>query len=141
MANAYGVNYTKAVVNGGISMTDALSKRTPVWRQDTFEASSTASGTTVYMARIPANHAIVSGFLLRDALGSSVTLAVGDGTTADRFLAATASNTANLNTALTIAVDDCGAPLSTTADTDIVITVGGAAATGTIKLLLNVIAV
>lgn len=141
MANYYGANYTKAVVNSGVQMTDVLARRTPMWRQDSYAASSTASGSVIYMARIPANTAIISGFIISDALGSSVTLSVGDTSTATRFLAATTSNTANLKTPLTISLADIGKELSTTADTDIVITVGGAAATGNIKLFLETISV
>lgn len=140
MANAYAVTYKKNYQDTTRYMGNALTKRELKVVQDIFEASSTADGTTIYFAKIPPNAALISGILSRDALGSGVTLAVGDGTTADRFLAATASNTANLNTALTIKTDDLGAPLSTSADTPIVVTLAGAAGTGTIKLLLTYIA-
>lgn len=131
MSNYYAVEYTNQMAVPKVQA-NSLHKASKTFWLDTYEASSTASGSVLYFFTIPAGHAIISGNLLTDALGSSVTLKVGTSASDALFLAATTCNTANLNTALTVPVDNCGAVL--TADTTIIVTVGGAAATGTIKL-------
>lgn len=138
MADFYSVEYTNQYRSTPAVQANSLHKQSSKKWLDTYEASGTASGSVLYFFKLPAGHAIVGGGLWRDALGSSVTLKVGTTTTDDLLLAATASNTANLFTALTIPVDTLGVPVTT--DTNIVVTVGGAAATGTIKLMLETIA-
>lgn len=98
----------------------------------TYEASATASGSLIEMDFLPKGARLLSGKLVTDALGSGVTITVGDGTTAARFLAATTCNTANLNTPLTPGIAEIESGL--TAETKLILTVGGAAATGTIML-------
>lgn len=138
MANFYAVGYTNTYNNVPTTMLNAYNKDVISLETDVYEASSTASGSVLYFFKLPKGRAIVGGNLRSDALGSSVTLSVGTPAAATRYLAATASNTANLTTALTVAVDDFAVPF--TAETEIVVTVGGAAATGTIKLELHTIA-
>lgn len=139
MADVYAVEYTNAFVSVPRKQSNALWKRKSDQWQDVYEASSTASGTVIYFFEVPKNAAIIGGFLLTDALGASVTLSVGTPASATKYLAATACNTANLKTPLTIGVDDCGVEVGAT--TKIVVTVGGAAATGTIKLFLETMSV
>ena len=136
MANFYAVEYTNQMAVPKVQANSLHKSNVPHWL-DSYEASSTASGSVLYFFTVPAGHAIISGNLLTDALGSSVTLKVGTSASDALFLAATTCNTANLNTALTVPVDNYGAVL--TADTTIIVTVGGASATGTIKLALNTI--
>ncbi len=77
--------------------------------------------------------------LMADALGGSVTLAVGDYESAARYISATAMNTANKITRLNAIggrqyeVDET-TPGSTSTDRQIIITVAGAAASGSIKI-------
>ena len=61
--------------------------------KDTYEASSLASGSDITIARLPKGARVMDIHLKADALGSSVTLAVGDSATADRYISATAMNT------------------------------------------------
>ena len=70
---------------------------------------------------------------MADALGSSVTIKVGDASDDDRYITATTMNTANLVTE-TNAI--AGVAYNYTAETDLIATVGGAAATGTIKFMV-----
>lgn len=99
-----------------------------------YEAAAVASTKTIHMMTLPKGCYILNMRVFADALGSGVTLAVGDGTTADKYLSATAFNTAAKEQACTP-----GLPVALTADTDIVLTVGGAAATGTIVLVTEYI--
>ena len=99
---------------------------------DTYEASSLASGSDITIARIPANATIHDVIVKCDALGGSSTLKVGDAADDDRYLAAVgtwnaAGQTQSMlggstaaNTAMT------GLGYRTTAETDIIITTGGA---------------
>ena len=105
---------------------------------DNYEASSLASGSDITIGRIPTNATIMDVVLKCDALGGSSTLTVGDSGDADRYLAAVgtwnaAGQTQSMlggstaaNTAMT------GLGYRTTAETDIVITTGGATISGSI---------
>ena len=143
MADFYGVEYA------------ALYRTTPPSRRDaslfggklrvmhcTFEAAALAAGSVIHMAKLPKGAVVVGGLstLSADALGTGVTLQVGDyyseapsSDDDDRYLAATGYNTANLCGHLSL-VD--GQAYELEYDADIIITTGGAAATGTIKLAL-----
>ena len=108
--------------------------RKRVW-YDTYEAASLASGSDITFARLPKGATIYIVKLLCDALGSSVTLDVGDSADADRYITATAAASAGV-----ISMHNDGAiggvGFEQTAETDILITTGGAAATGTIKCMV-----
>lgn len=99
---------------------------------DTYEASSLASGSDITVARLPAGATVYEVVIVHDALGTSVTLAVGDSSDADRYITATAAATAG-KVVLTEdgAIDGFG--YENSAQTDVTITTGGAAASGTIK--------
>tara|TARA_A100001015_G_C14604234_1_gene561636 strand:+ start:43 stop:492 length:450 start_codon:yes stop_codon:yes gene_type:complete len=107
---------------------------------DTFEASSLTSGSDITIARIPKDATIHDVVLKCDALGSSVTLKVGDSGDDDRYIGVTGTwNVAGQSQSMQ-AGSSTGAPIAavtglghrTTAETDILITTGGASATGTI---------
>ena len=106
--------------------------RMRVW-YDSYEASSTASADTITFARMPKGATIWQVRVVADALGSGVTIKVGDASLDDRFITQTTMNTANLVTE-TNAIDGVG--YNYTAQTDLIATVGGAAATGTIKFMV-----
>jgi len=105
---------------------------------DNYEASSLASGSDITIGRIPANATIMDVVLKCDALGGSSTLKVGDSGDDDRYLAAVgtwnaAGQTQSMlggstaaNTSMT------GLGYRTTAETDIIITTGGATTSGSI---------
>ncbi len=105
---------------------------------DSYEASSLASGSDITIGRVPTNATIMDVIVKCDALGGSSTLKVGDASDDDRYLAAVGTwNAAGqvqsmlggstaANTAMT------GLGYRTTAETDIIITTGGATITGSI---------
>ena len=107
---------------------------------DTYEASSLASGSDITIARVP-KHATIHDVIVKcDALGSGVTLKVGDSGDDDRFITVVGTwNVAGQSQSM-LAGSSTGAPIPavtglgyrTTAETDILITTGGASATGTI---------
>ena len=107
---------------------------------DTYEASSLASGSDITVARIPANATIHDVIIKADALGSGVTLSVGDSGSATRYIGVTGTWNVAGQTQSMLAGSSTGAPVAavtglgyrTTASTDILITTGGASATGTI---------
>lgn len=98
---------------------------------DKYEAAGLASGSTIHMGLLPAGARVLPiSMIVNDALGTDTTLAVGDGTTADKFLSAT--STAAAGQIPFDGIDALGEPLSE--QVPIVVTVGGGAATGTIKV-------
>jgi hypothetical protein len=107
---------------------------------DNYEASSLASGSDITIGRIPANATIMDVILKCDALGGSSTLKVGDSGDDDRYLAVVGTWNAAGQSQSMQAGSSTGAPVTavtglghrTTAETDILITTGGASATGTI---------
>ena len=107
---------------------------------DTYEASSLASGSDITIARIPANATIHDVVVKCDALGSGVTLKVGDSGDDDRYITVVGTwNVAGQSQSM-LSGSSTGAPVPavtglgyrTTASTDVLITTGGASATGTI---------
>ena len=100
-------------------------------QMDVYEADGLEAGSTIEIARIPSGARVLPvSCIAADALGAGVTLAAGDETTADKYLAATVMNTAHLVTRFN-AVDALGVKLA--AQEAIRLTTGGAAATGTIR--------
>lgn len=133
MANFNTTKITNLTADPAVNVDAAEAHgRMRVW-YDSYEASSTASGSTITFARMPKGATIWEVKVMADALGASVTVAVGDGDDADRFITATTMNTANLVTN-TNAIDGVG--YNYTAQTDLVATTGGATANGTIKFMV-----
>lgn len=107
---------------------------------DKYTAASLASGSDITVARIPANATIHDVIIKAGALGSGVTLKAGDSGDDDRYLSvvgtwnvagqsqsmSSGSSTGAATTAVT------GLGYRTTANTDILVTTGGASATGDI---------
>ena len=117
-----------------------------------YEASSLASGDVIEMFSLPQGARILGGYLYNDALGSSTTVAVGHAAytngsgssvaaDADEYLAATSTSSA--------ARTDVAATLALSANTEVDLdqsvidnefvvtaTMGGAAGTGTIELMM-----
>lgn len=145
MATVYGVNKTKArtpeSASSNIVDYGQMKGKLRVM-YDSYEASSTASGTIIEMSdKLPKNCIVLNVILWSDALGAGVTLKVGDYEDDDRYITATTCNTANLRT-VPNAIDGAGYVVDettegdTSTDRQIIITTGGAAATGTIKVLV-----
>ena len=107
---------------------------------DTYEAASLASGSDITIARIP-KHATIHDVIVKcDALGSGVTLKVGDSGDDDRYITVVGTwNVAGQSQSM-LAGSSTGAPVPavtglgyrTSDETDILITTGGGTATGTI---------
>ena len=140
MANVKSVNITNLdAVPAVLASSEEIGGKLRVF-YDTYEAASLPFGDTITIARIPANATIHDVILKCDALGSGVTLKVGDSGDDDRYLSvvgtfnvagqsqsmAVGSSTGAATTAVT------GLGYRTSASTDILITTGGASATGTI---------
>jgi hypothetical protein len=143
MATVYGVNKTKArtpeSASSNIVDYGQMKGKLRVM-YDSYEASSAAAATIIEMGdRLPKNCTVVGVELMTDALGSGVTLIVGDYEDDNRYITATAVNTANLRTRLN-AIDGLGYTVDETTATDtgtdrqIILTTAGGTASGTIKV-------
>jgi len=118
----------------------------------TYEASSLASGDVIEMFALPQGARILGGYLYNDALASSTTLSVGHAAytdssgssvsaDADEYLAATStSSAARTDVAATLALSaNTVVDISQSViDNEFVVTatMGGAAGTGTIELVM-----
>lgn len=133
MATVYGTNATIQLAGGPPASFIDPGKWGGKVRvmTDVYEAASIASGTVIAAAYLPKD-AIVLGMsnICADALGSGVTLSAGISGAAAKFLAAVAFNTAKQRKWFDV-VD--GLHYKMTAAGWIILTTGGAAATGTIK--------
>ena len=139
MAEYLGVNATKVATPIADNITDPgeLNGKVRVIT-DTYEAVAIALGSTIKMGKpLPVGARILNIKLAFDALGGSSTLAVGDAVSAARFMAAGSSSSAGIrDMADETTVDGLlFEVLSTTVD--IIITVAGAAITGTIKIIVE----
>ncbi len=133
MASVKGVNFTN------ITATPQVNADSSEWtgklrvQFDSFEASSLASGSDISVARLPKGAKVWDVVIMHDALGTGVTLAVGDSADTDRYVTATAAATAGVISMHNDGAID-GFGFEQTAETDILITTGGGSASGTIKM-------
>jgi len=131
MATVNGDNYTTyaAAVPAGFLGAEWEGKVRAIY--DTYTFATTASGTVVNVGVLRAGEVFLGAdILLTASLGASTTLALGDSGDDDRYMAATASTAAgrleaNLNVGY-----------KATSDTIITVTLGGASATGTFKIVI-----
>ena len=100
---------------------------------DTYEASSLASGSDITVARLPKGATVYEVVIFHDALGASSTLKVGDSSDDDRYITATASTSATGKILMSEDGVIGGFGYENTAETDVLITTGGATISGTIK--------
>ena len=140
MASVKGVNYTNITADPIVNVdSEQLGGKLRV-SYDTYVASSLASGSDITIGRVPANATIMDVILKCDALGGSSTLKVGDSGDDDRYLAVVGTWNAAGQSQSMLAGSSTGAPTTamtgvayrTTAETDIVITTGGASISGSI---------
>ena len=133
MANNNTTKITNITADPSVNMNASEAHgRMRVW-YDSFEASSTAAADTITFARMPKGATIWEVKVMADALGSSVQLKVGDASNDARFISLTTMNTANLVTNTNVIA---GVGYNYTAETDLIATVSGAAATGTIAFMV-----
>ena len=138
MASVKSVNNTLTTATPIVQLDSEVSGGKLRVANDSYEAASLGSGSDITMMTIPKDATIIDVILKCDALGGSSTLIVGDATDDNRYLAAVgtwnaAGQTQSMlggstaaNTAMT------GLGYRTTAETDIVITTGGATISGSI---------
>lgn len=133
MASVKGANFTN------ITATPVVKADSSEWhgnirvQYDSYEASSLASGSDISVARLPKGAKVYDVIVHFDALGTSSTVSVGDADDADRFITATSTASAgqmSMSQEGAIAGFGYEAP----AETDILLTTGGATITGTIKV-------
>ena len=140
MASVKGANITNIDATPIVKVSSEVFGGKMRVQHDTFEASSLASGSDITIARVPKNATIHDVVLKCDALGSSVTLKVGDADDDDRYIGVTGTWNVAGQTQSMLAGSSTGAPIAAvtglghrpTAETDILITTGGASASGTI---------
>lgn len=144
MATVYGVNRTLANdPQGGSILSPGLSRGKVRAIVDTYEAASLASGSIIEMGdKIPKNAKVIGLRVYADALGSGVTIKAGDYEDDDRYFDAEAFNTADkIKEADEIdgVVYEVDETVPATLDSQLILTTGGAAATGTIKTVMLII--
>ena len=140
MSSVKGVNYTNITATPIVKTDSEVQGAEIRVSYDQYEAASLASGSDITMCRVPANATVIDVILKCDALGGSSTLKVGDSGDDDRYLAAVGTwNAAGQvqsmlggSTAPNTAVAGMG--YRTTADTDMIITTGGATISGTLYM-------
>ena len=132
MSSVKGVNYTNITATPIVKSDSEVAGGKVRVSYDSYEAASLASGSDITIGRVPTNATIMDVVLKCDALGGSSTLKVGDSGDDDRYLAAVGTwNAAGQaqsmlagSTAANTAMGGLG--YRTTAETDIIITTGGA---------------
>lgn len=146
MGTVYGVNKTKLLSPIGSNILDGgLNKAKVVTMYDTYEASALAAGSVIKVCdKIPVGAIVTRIDVVFDDLGTGNTIDVGDALDVDRYVdgadVATAASSASFPNATCIAgvgyqIVDTG--VASTSSNQIQITVLGAAATGTIKVLVQ----
>jgi hypothetical protein len=135
MSDVMGVNYTKANSPSPSNLNEVNDWGGKVRCQhDTYEADGLAAASTIKIAKLPKGARVLPvSKIVHDALtGTGVTLAVGDNDAtpdADRYLAAVSCEAAGVKVLERIT----GAGHQLEQDSDIIITTGTEAATGTIE--------
>jgi len=140
MAAVKGANVTKydAGPSGDNAISQGFWKANEQIIADSYEAAALAADSTIDIAVLPSNAKVTGVHIAFDALGSGVTLAVGDAGDADRYILATSASSAGETDA--IRVDGLQYVIGTDTtndDTRIQITTAGGAATGTIKSIVR----
>ena len=130
MAAFYGDKYTAAYTDGD-RVSPAFAGGTLHVISDTYEATGEAAGSTFVMgaAKLPKNAVIVFAMLQFDALSTSRTLALSDGT-ADIISAASAASAGELF----MDADYLGTAVAERSD--LTITLAGGTATGSIQAVV-----
>ena len=133
MASVKGTNFTNITASPIVKIDSGEWSGKLRVQYDSYEASSLASGSDISVARLPKGAKVWEVIVHHDALGSGVTLSVGDSGSATRYIGATAAATAGkLVMSEDGAIDGFG--YEQAAETDILITTGGGTASNTIKV-------
>ncbi len=132
MASVKGVNVTKLdSVPARLPEVNAWHGRLRV-QYDEYEAAALADGSDIAVARLPRGARVIDVVVHHDALGASTTLEVGDAADSDRFVAARSTASAG---SIALSADGAIAGFGHEYDgaTDLKLTLGGGAATGTVR--------
>lgn len=135
MATVNSTTY-EAQVAGKVALSQGVADATLHCVTTTYEASATASGTIINLFKLQKDAVIQNFVVAFDDLGTGVTLDIGDAGDADRYVDGLDVATA-AGSAVGIKADGLGYITGTDTENDdtlIIATVGGAAATGTIKV-------
>ena len=134
MASVKGTNFTNITADPIVKIDSGEWSGKMRVQFDTFEASSLASGSDISVARLPKGAKVYDIVVHFDALGSA-TISVGDSGAAARYIAATSvSSAGQMSMSQEGAIDGVG--YENTEETDILLTTGSAAITGTIKCVV-----
>ena len=111
MASVKGVNITNIDATPIVKVSSEVAGGKVRVFHDTYEASSLASGSDITIARIPVNATIHDVIVKCDALGSGVTLKVGDSGDDDRYIGVGTWNVAGQSQSM-LAGSSTGAPVA-----------------------------
>ena len=135
MASVKGVNFTNITADPIVNADSGEWSGKLRVQYDTYEASSLASGSDISVARLPKGAKVYDIIVHFDALGGSSTISVGDADSAARYIAATSTASAG-QMSMSQEGAIAGVGYEQTAETDIILTTGGASITGTIKCVV-----
>lgn len=139
MSAVKGVNKTiqDTVTPGTLLETEVVYAKEHVIYEE-YEAAALASGSTIALPELPLGAMITDWVIDHDALGSSVTLALGNAASATALFAATVCATADKKNMTDDGVAAAlGYRLDAATKVALLITTGGASATGTIKAMVK----
>jgi len=136
MASVNGTNYAKTADPTSSNILDrgVVGGNVKVMH-DTYDAASLAADSTIKIGKdLQDGVRILDVWIVADALGSSVTLAAGDSETSERYISATSANSADLRLDLDTIAGFNYEIGTNDGDNTILVTLAGAAGTGTIKV-------
>ena len=135
MASVKGANFTNITATPIVKIDSSEWHGNMRVQFDSYEASSLASGSDISVARLPKGAKVYDIIVHFDALGGSSTVSVGDADSATRYIAATSTASAG-QMSMSQEGAIAGVGYEQTAETDIILTTGGASITGTIKCVV-----
>ena len=141
MATKYGVNKTKLLTPIGANTIDQGENKAQLnVMYDSYEAAAVASGDVIQVGdKIPVGSLVVDVVVFYDDLGTGVTLDIGDLADDDRYVAAAAvaAGAGSISLQQDGLIAGIGYKVGTaTNDNQIALTIGGSAATGTLKVMI-----
>ena len=133
MASVKGSNFTNITADPVVKTSSQYAHGKLRIQYDSYVASSLAFPSDISVARLPKGAVVYDVIVHHEALGTSVTLTVGDSGSASRYIGATNAATAG-KVVMSEDGDIDGFGYENTAETDVLITTGGGTASGTIKV-------
>lgn len=135
MATQNATNYAKkADPTPGNIISAALSRGKLRVQCDNFTFAAEAAGEVIRIGELPNKAVFIGAIINHAALGSGVTLSLGDGDSAARYISAADCAAAGVKMFSSLVIG--GVHYEQTAKTVILLTTGGGAATGQVKTTL-----